>query len=62
MCLQRVQGGKLRLWDPFLLEQDVEAFAHAFGIDERFELQAGARAGGFVHALVVKIREVISLP
>jgi hypothetical protein len=47
--------------DVFLLEEDLEAFAEAFGVDESFELEAGADAAGFVHAGVVKIGEVISL-
>ena len=49
------------LGDVFLLEEDLEAFAEAFGVDESFELEAGADATGFVHAIVVEIREVISL-
>jgi hypothetical protein len=32
------QGGEAGLGDGFLLEEDLEAFAHAFGIDERFEM------------------------
>jgi hypothetical protein len=43
------------------LEQDVEAFAESFGVDESFKLQAGTKAGGFVHTFVVKIFKVISL-
>ena len=44
-----------------MLEEDLEAFAEAFGVDEGFKLEAGAETGGFVHAIVVEIREVISL-
>ena len=47
--------------DVFLLEEDLEAFAETFGVDESFELETGADAAGFVHASVVKIGEVISL-
>lgn len=47
--------------DAFLLEEDLEAFAEAFGVDEGFELEARVEAGGFIHAAVVEIGEVISL-
>ena len=45
-----------------MLDQDVEAFPHAFGEDQGFELEAGAKASGIVHAIVVQIGEIISLP
>ena len=45
-----------------MLEQDLEAFAHALGKDQRFELEAGAKAGGVVHAIVIEVGEIISLP
>ena len=44
-----------------MLEEDLEAFAEAFGVDESFEVEAGADAIGFVHAIAVEIREVVSL-
>lgn len=59
--LEWVESGQSSVWDSLLLEEDMEAFAEAFGVDERFELEAGADAGGFVHTSVVKIREVIPL-
>jgi len=40
----------------------VEAFAHAFGIDERFELEARADAVGFIHAIIVEVGELVPRP
>src|SRR5208283_5635549 len=56
------KSGEFGGGDGFLLEEDLEAFAHAFGEDERFELQAGADAVGFIHAVVVEVGELVSLP
>jgi hypothetical protein len=47
----------LGIRDVLLLQKDLESFAEAFGGDEGFQLEAG----GFVHAGVVEILEVISL-
>jgi len=45
----------------FLLEEDLEAFAETFGVDQGLELEAGADPVGFAHAIVVEIGEVIFL-
>ena len=60
--LQGREGGEFGGGDGFLLEEDLEAFAHAFGVDERFELQARADAAGFIHAVIVEVGELVSLP
>ena len=60
--LQGGEGGEFGVGDGFLLEEDLEAFAHAFGKDERFELQARADAVGFIHAVVVEVAELVPLP
>ena len=44
-----------------MLDEDLEAFAHAFGEDQGFELEAGTKASGIVHAIVVEIGEIVSL-
>ena len=60
--LEAGEGGELGGGDGFLLEEDLEALAHAFGVDEGFELQARADAVGFIHAVIVEVGELISLP
>ena len=60
--LHRGEGGESGGGDGFLLDEDLEAFAHAFGVDERFELQARADAAGFIHAVIVEVGELVSLP
>ena len=44
-----------------MLDEDLEAFAHAFREDQGFELEAGAKASGIAHAIVVEIGEIVSL-
>src|SRR5208337_5053813 len=60
--LQGGEGGEFGVGGGFLLEENLEAFAHAFGEDERFELQARADTVGFIHAVVVEVGELVSLP
>ena len=55
------EGGEFGAGNGFLLDEDLEAFAHAFGIDKRFELQARADAAGFIHAIIVEVGELVPL-
>jgi len=59
--LERGKAGEVGGGDGLLLDQDVKALAHAFGEDQSFELEAGAKPRGIVHASIVEIREIISL-
>ena len=60
--LRRIQHVEFGGGEGFLLEEDLKAFAHAFGEDEGFELEARADAVGFIHAVVVEVGELVSLP
>lgn len=44
-----------------MLEEDPEAFADALGIDEGFEVEAGADADGLIDTGVEEIGEFIAL-
>ena len=59
--LQGGEGGEFGVGDGLLLEEDLEAFAHAFGEDEGFELQARADTVGFIHAVVEEVGELVPL-
>ncbi len=61
LALQGRQAGKAGVGDTLLLDKDMEAFAHAFGEDQGFELEAGADTFGLVHAIVVEIGEIVSI-
>jgi hypothetical protein len=50
------------VWNALLLNEHLEAFAHAFRIDQRLELQAGTGTRCLAHTMVIKVREVVSLP
>ena len=56
------QAGEACGRDALLLDEEVEAFAHAFGEDQGFELQAGAKAICLAHTLVIEIGKIVSLP
>ena len=60
--LKRGESGEVGGRNGLLLDEGVEAFAHAFGEDQRFELEAGAKASDIVHAIVVEVGEVVSPP
>jgi hypothetical protein len=56
------QAGEARGGDTLLLDEDVEALAHAFREDEGFEPEAGPDAVCLAVTLVIEIGKIVSLP
>ncbi len=46
----------------FSLDKDLESFPHAFGVDQRLELQPRFRALRLALSFIVQVREFILLP
>src|SRR5258708_39049573 len=61
-CLGSYETSQLRSTYALSLEQDLESFAHSFGVDQRLKLQPRFRALGLGLPLIVKVRKFISLP
>ena len=48
----------MRLFDAFVLDENLKCFAHAFGVNQRFEKQAGAGLLGFGHIWGLQVGEI----
>ena len=46
------------MFNPLVLDQNLKCFAHAFGINQRFEEQAGAGLLGFAHGWGLQVGEI----
>ncbi len=58
MCSQGLEAGKLRRFDAFVLDEDLKCFAHAFGINQCLEEQAGAGLLAFSHGGGLQVGEI----
>src|SRR6266481_3828963 len=61
-CLESYEPSQLRSTYALSLEQDLESFAHSFGVDQRLKLQPRFRTLCLGLPLIVKVRKFISLP
>ncbi len=48
----------MRLVDAFVLDENLKCFAHAFGVNQRLEKQAGADLLAFGHSWGLQVGEI----
>jgi len=56
--LEGIEAGEVRLFNTFVLNENLKCLAHAFGINQRFEKQPGAGLLGFAHGGGLQVGEI----